>query len=230
MKKKVLLGAVVTGLLVMALVAQPGPPAGGKTPGALSDKSYTGEVRLFAFEQTPPKGWRECNGAELAIAQYPALFQVIGTRFGASKAGYFKVPDLRGTFVRGWNHGRNDGLTDPDNAGRTIPPGAPSYAGNTDHVGTTQRSAMQQHKHVDAGHLHQFGATYRDSFACGDKCGAIVTVDGGKATNVSGGQAALGGATDVNGVALTQVSTNENRPSNVYLMYCIRDGSPAAAD
>lgn len=42
---------------------------------------------------TPPDGWLECNGQ--ATAAYPTLAALIGTN----------VPDLRGNFIRGWDHG-----------------------------------------------------------------------------------------------------------------------------
>jgi hypothetical protein len=51
---------------------------------------------------TPPTGWLECNGQ--ATTGFPMLAAVVGTN----------VPDLRGEFVRGWDHGRNV------DAGRTI--------------------------------------------------------------------------------------------------------------
>jgi phage-related tail fiber protein len=43
---------------------------------------------------TTPSGWLECNGQ--STAGYPNLIAVYGTN----------VPDLRGEFVRGWDHGK----------------------------------------------------------------------------------------------------------------------------
>ena len=49
----------------------------------------------------------ECNGAEISRATYPELFAVIGTTYGAGDGSTtFKIPDLRGEFVRGLDNGR----------------------------------------------------------------------------------------------------------------------------
>lgn len=55
-----------------------------------------------------PAGWLECDGAVVARATYPALFAAIGTVFntGGETGAQFRLPDLRGEFVRGWDHGR----------------------------------------------------------------------------------------------------------------------------
>ena len=52
-----------------------------------------------------PAGWLECNGASLSTSTYADLYGVLGTVFG-SGSGTFNLPDLRGEFVRGWDHGR----------------------------------------------------------------------------------------------------------------------------
>lgn len=56
-------------------------------------------------DDTPPTGWLECDGSSLSKTTYADLFAVIGTRFGSTSTT-FKLPDLRGEFVRGWDHGR----------------------------------------------------------------------------------------------------------------------------
>lgn len=43
---------------------------------------------------TPPDGFIECNGQ--STSSYPKLAEIVGSN----------VPDLRGQFVRGWDHGR----------------------------------------------------------------------------------------------------------------------------
>jgi len=54
-----------------------------------------------------PAGWCECNGAAVNRTDYAALFAAIGTAYGAGDGiATFNVPDLRGEFVRGWDHGR----------------------------------------------------------------------------------------------------------------------------
>ncbi len=61
----------------------------------------------YTAEQNPPTGWLERNGAAISRTAYAALFAKIGTTFGAGNgATTFNLPDARGTFDRGWDHGR----------------------------------------------------------------------------------------------------------------------------
>lgn len=59
---------------------------------------------------TPPTGCLECNGAMLSTSTYARLFGILGYTYGGGGAN-FKLPDYRGEFLRGWDHGRG---VDPD--------------------------------------------------------------------------------------------------------------------
>lgn len=66
-------------------------------PGALMD---------FAMS-APPSGWLECDGREVDRTTYAKLFNAIGTVWGAGNGvDTFNLPDFRGEFRRGWDHGR----------------------------------------------------------------------------------------------------------------------------
>ena len=71
--------------------------AGGMPPGS---------VTAFAGN-SPPIGYLKCNGDLVSGSTFPDLFSAIGTTYGS---GYystnFRVPDLRGEFVRGWDDSR----------------------------------------------------------------------------------------------------------------------------
>ncbi|HHA2633980.1 TPA: tail fiber protein [Stenotrophomonas maltophilia] len=54
----------------------------------------------------PPEGWLRCNGADVSRTTYAALFAVIGNTFGSANGSTFRLPDLRGEFIRGWDDGR----------------------------------------------------------------------------------------------------------------------------
>jgi microcystin-dependent protein len=56
---------------------------------------YIGEIRMFGFGRTPD-GWQACDGSLLPIAQFDALFALIGTIYGGDGQSTFAVPDLRG--------------------------------------------------------------------------------------------------------------------------------------
>lgn len=58
-------------------------------------ESYIGEIRIFAGNFAP-QGWALCNGALLSIAEYDALFTLIGTIYGGDGVSTFQLPDLRG--------------------------------------------------------------------------------------------------------------------------------------
>ena len=95
-----------------------------------------GTMLWFAGE-TAPVGWFECNGQEQRIATYPALAAACGTRWGTASGGalWFKLPDYRGYFDRGWAHGTTN---DPDKATRV----------GGDHVGSSQGDETKAHVHT----------------------------------------------------------------------------------
>lgn len=57
--------------------------------------SPTGVISPFAGS-TAPSNWLLCDGASLLRTDYPRLFAVISTTYGAADGTHFNVPDLRG--------------------------------------------------------------------------------------------------------------------------------------
>jgi microcystin-dependent protein len=55
---------------------------------------------IFAYAgNTNPKGWLLCDGSAKRAIDYPALYSVIGTTYGAGGgAGEFSLPDLTGEY------------------------------------------------------------------------------------------------------------------------------------
>lgn len=72
------------------------PPLPGHVPAG-TVLAYGGEDRFDI--QTPD--WTACNGASLNRFKYPDLFKVIGYSNGKDANDDFKLPDLRGMFMRG---------------------------------------------------------------------------------------------------------------------------------
>jgi len=78
-----------------------------------------GMIMPYAGSSTPA-GWLECNGAEVDISAYPSLSAALGTTWNNAKnpltgatyaspaAGKFRLPDLRGSFLRGSSGGANN--------------------------------------------------------------------------------------------------------------------------
>lgn len=61
---------------------------------------YLGEIRLFAGNYAP-QDWVLCDGRLLSIADYQALFSLIGTTYGGDGAVNFGIPNLNGRIVAG---------------------------------------------------------------------------------------------------------------------------------
>lgn len=56
---------------------------------------FLGQVLLFAGNFAP-RGWAMCEGQLLPIANYSALFSILGTTYGGDGRTTFALPDLRG--------------------------------------------------------------------------------------------------------------------------------------
>ncbi|MBL0386543.1 phage tail protein [Tumebacillus sp. ITR2] len=56
---------------------------------------YMGEIRMFAGNFAPV-GWALCQGQVLSIAEYDALFALLGTTYGGDGVTTFALPDLQG--------------------------------------------------------------------------------------------------------------------------------------
>ena len=71
--------------------------------GAVSILNPTGSIIMYGGA-TAPTGWVLCDGTsyDKTNATYTALFNVIGTTFGATGGGNnFNVPDMRGIYAKG---------------------------------------------------------------------------------------------------------------------------------
>lgn len=61
----------------------------------MAAEPYLGEISLVGFNFAP-RGWANCDGQLLPIAQYQALFSLFGTMYGGDGRTTFGLPDLRG--------------------------------------------------------------------------------------------------------------------------------------
>jgi microcystin-dependent protein len=98
-----------------------------------------GTVLTHAGE-LPPEGCLICDGSEQLIAEYPELYGVIGTRYGAGDGlTTFNLPDLRDKVVLGVSSTRALG----------------SIGGEETHV--ISIAEMPVHTHVQNSHGHAIG-------------------------------------------------------------------------
>jgi microcystin-dependent protein len=94
--------------------------------------------------ETVPAGFLECNGAAVSRTTYAALFAIVGVVHGQGDGSTtFNLPDMRGYFARGWDHGAPAG--DPDAATRTA---AGTGGATGDHVGSVQADEVKAHAHT----------------------------------------------------------------------------------
>ena len=62
---------------------------------------------LFHNPPTIPDGYLKLEGQEVSKTTYQALWSIYGTTYGtATDSNNFKLPDMRGTFARGWDNGK----------------------------------------------------------------------------------------------------------------------------
>jgi len=100
-----------------------------------------GELICYAGDISPDVKWLVCDGSSLLRTDYPDLFNVIGTAYGAADGTHFNLPDLRGRVPLGAGNG----------------PSLSSYiigdsGGEESH--TLILSETPTHSHTDAGHIH----------------------------------------------------------------------------
>lgn len=96
-----------------------------------------GEIIAYAGASSPqPSLWLMCDGSSLLRADYPDLFAVIGTTYGAPDVSHFNLPDLRGYTLIGQGSGYT--LATP--------------VGEAQHTLTT--AEIPSHTHTDTGHVH----------------------------------------------------------------------------
>lgn len=184
--------------------AQNGVPAGSILP-------FGGEVSTSL-----PKGFLVCDGRLVNINDYPELFAAIGTSWGGDGSTNFRLPDLRGYFLRGVDNGQN---IDPDRTARVN-----KYSGgNTeDNVGSYQNDNFGSHNHTgntstDGNHTHRWNNGIEgDDSGSGGSHPEYTRIGG----HVDG---AIGWAGNhAHGLNINSSGGNETRPKNANVWYIIK--------
>ena len=171
---------------------------GGGSSTVVSETSPIGMVAPFAMS-TAPDEWLVCDGSTLnsvANPEYADLFAAIGTTWGGTGASDFKVPDLRGSFLRGIGNGSINGRD--------------KYGPST--VGEFQEDEFQGHYHNIRYDTTGSGGTAINSVG-GDNSGVQ------HLNEVTPGGDAGYGEHDGNGVPR---HGSETRSFNAGVLYCIK--------
>jgi len=152
---------------------------------------------------TVPVGYLACDGAEYSKSQYSSLYSAIQNIWGtASNSNNFKVPDLRGLFLRGVDGTAN---RDPDKTSRTSLT-AGQNSGNK--VGSYQKDELKSHKHNNGAYLEDKAGLQR----YGKDANSIKQFYAYTSHIVNHAT----GFTSNEGVA------TETRPANIYVLYIIK--------
>jgi microcystin-dependent protein len=111
---------------------------------SVTGSGIVGEVIIWPAESIP-KGFLECDGQSVDRFQYEDLYKVIGTTYGLGPViNTFKVPDFRGYFLRGWDHGAG-----MDSSSQMRTNRGDGIVG--DRVGTKQMDQFKSHSHIVSG-------------------------------------------------------------------------------
>jgi microcystin-dependent protein len=129
------------GVCAMALVC-------GVSGMASAQEPFIGEIRWVPYTFAP-RGWADCNGQLLSIAQNQALFALIGTDYGGDGQVTFALPDMRGRVPM--HVGLGPGLSN-----RVIG----EKGGNESHALTIDE--LPAHSHAAGSHAHPIPALTLD--------------------------------------------------------------------
>lgn len=106
-----------------------------------------------------PTGYLECNGQAVNRVTYANLFAAIGTTYGAGDGvTTFNIPDLRGVFIRTWDHGK--GIDSGRNIGTNQLDALQNITGNFQGAGNFANGAFADSNNVSS--WLQYGAGYND--------------------------------------------------------------------
>ena len=194
------------------------PPDGSVSSAKIADGAITSAKLNSSITLIPtgmiapfptsgvPTGWLECNGSAVSRTTYADLFALISDDYGNGDGSTtFNLPDLRGQFIRGYANGQ---ATDPDRASRTD-----RGDGTTgDAVGTKQDHAVEEHSHRTPATSGYNGNTSNTTYYSKGGSGYSSTL-------------AHGGPIWQNSNSSNpniKVSSNETRPKNVSMLYCIK--------
>ena len=195
-------------------------------PGAITQQKTRnnslvppGMIAPFAIA-TPPAGWLECNGQAVSRTDYADLFAVMGTLYGAGNGSTtFNLPDYRGYFLRGWDHGAGrdrDAASRTDRGDGTGGDVVGSFQGHAfdshNHSGSTNSAGSHSHNvsggyHTDSQHQEDTqGVIYSPGYVDSQWRNGLINTTGSHTHSLSIGNS--GGS--------------ETRPSNINVMYCIK--------
>ena len=83
------------GAALAAGMAMPDGLAASIRRAAIDNDFLIGEIIMVAFSEVPD-GWLKCDGQQLRVKDFEALYALIGTTYGGDGNTTFNLPDFRG--------------------------------------------------------------------------------------------------------------------------------------
>lgn len=150
---------------------------------------------VFFQNSAVPPGFLELDGSVQSSATYPDLSAFYAGKYntGNEGVGNFRLPDMRGEFPRGWDHGRGV------DAGRAL--------------GSAQKGTAVAFDDATAIYINGM----RSNSVADDK---LSTFEADAATLADYPKAIVGGASATNVTAASMVGAT--RPRNVAVMWCVK--------
>ncbi len=171
--------------------------------------SPSGAVQAFS-QTTCPNGWLEANGNAISRTTYATLFASISTSYGVGDGSTtFNLPDYRGYFLRGWDHGA---AVDPDSTSRTDR--GDGVTG--DAVGTKQASS---NKSGSISVAIPVDATASDNNVPADTAVLGKGLVSSSAAKIYSSSSAT---TTLKPFNVSTTGAAESRPNNINVLYCIK--------
>ena len=164
-----------------------------------------GATVAFPLDKVAP-GFLELDGSVKSVAVYPDLAAFLGTAFnkGDEGAGNFRLPESRGEFLRGWDHGRGV------DAGRTVG----SWQVGTATYGDGDGQNLPVPNMNNAAHVRVLGLEYDTAPAVPEPITVLATATATTSLLMDGVQAP--------GTAYNGVDFMRSRPRNVAVVWCIK--------
>lgn len=176
---------------------------------ALPEHTIKPGMTMMWPDSTVPAGYLECAGQAVSRTTYAALFAVIGTSFGPGDGSTtFNIPDMRGEFARGWDHGR--GI----DTGRAL--------------GSIQLDELKAHSHAastaDAGaHVHSTKVGGDANNVRPDTPTNAITMAGNSAdSGATGSGQIVEAGNHAHTVTVNSTGGTETRPRNIAWMFIIK--------
>lgn len=168
-----------------------------------------------------PAGWFIADGRYLDRTEYANLFAAIGTLYGQSKPTDFRIPDLRGYFIRGY------GTAQTLDSGRLL--GSYQSSQNRTHShsvdlgGRTDIARLRNYDYIWGSVKAYTSYSYRlnagENITLGTTTVAVHVKD-------NGGQPTVNDLTHSHAFRLTgrtdDQGSSESRPTNIALFYLIK--------